>query len=247
MSATDLFDAQPPSADRRLGYLDQQADRYKQRTPPWWYGSTPSEDVAAERRARERQPQRPGQAPQRQPTREEQLRQERQRQPIRRRAGEGLTPVRTGQQEQAVPAAPVVAQMTAEATQFFGTQEGRQMGDRLDAILGEMYADRRGRGATQDRDGDILTRIFGAATEDADHNMVPPQQSRDALRAELYRLFTSTAGPDEAERRNLGITVSGTAPNITVTADWSSPQVRGALKTWIRRRSLSREQATRTQ
>ncbi len=213
-------------------YLERQADRFK--TRGWWRGQTPSQVAAERERARQRAPQPPGgQQGQRRPqTREEMRREEETPRPVRRPGFEAATPTRTDQQ----PAAPVVIQLTPQAEAFYASERGQMLGLMLDGLLASMYEDARG-------DGAILREIYGEPTRDADNNTVAPEQARLEIRADVFRMLTSTSPADATIRRGWGITVSGTNDSMRVEIDMR--RARDPLRSRIRQYAIGRRQQPR--
>jgi hypothetical protein len=99
-----------------------------------------------------------------------------------------------------------------------------------------MYDDTRG-------DGAILRQLYGEPARDADNNTVAPEQARREIRADLFRMLTSTSPADATIRRGWGITVSGTGDSVRVEIDMR--RARDPLRSRIRQYAVGRRQQPR--
>jgi hypothetical protein len=209
MSATALYDGQAPAPGRQLGYLDRQADIFKRRG--FWLGGTPSETISAQEAARSRAPPPPGgRAPQTQ-TRGDAVREEEAPRYFRRPGFEAMTPARTD--------APVAVQLTADGEAFFSSERSGTLGAILDGIIDERYRDRRSGPNAAEKDGDVLVRLYGPPVQGPDGAEHASDAARRAIKAEIYRLLTSTNTVDVSLRSGWGITVRGQGDTLNVELD----------------------------
>ncbi len=226
MTAAQLFNESRPE---EIGYLDRQADRYKQRG--WWRGDTPSEARAAREAAAQRGPPRPGTAPaQAAPSRADRIREESRPRSPRRPGFEAATPTRTGEPAAAAPAtAELSAEQRREADAFFRTEAGQAFDRIIITALAGMYA-----APADSAVGRDVRAAFGESTaRDRDNNPVPPAAAVQAARGEVFRvLFLSERQMDTRMRGEWGVTITGEgdARRVTVVEETAFAPVSNRIR-----------------
>ncbi len=199
MSAQEIYD-----------YMDRQSGYYRSRG--WWRGDTPVEvrerapsgrRTGGTRPARSSVPRRTGAASRRDVLESETA-------PVypRRPGFETGAATPAEQQDEAAPttqpAAPVVG-LSPEATTFFENEErgGMQLSRVIDATIDRMFNDSEG------QDGALMAQVYGSTPEGR-------TRARQEIKAEIYRLLTSSSTRDRGIRTTNGLTVSGSGASLSV-------------------------------
>jgi hypothetical protein len=193
-------------------YLDRQSGYY--RSQGWWSGDTPIEVRERAPSARrtggtpvgQQVPRRTGAASRRDALESETTPVYPRRPGFETRAG---TPAE--QQDEAAPAtgpaAPVLG-LSQEATTFFENEQrgGLQLSRVIDATIDRMFDDSEG------QDGPLMAQVYGTTPEGR-------ARARQEIKAEIYRMLSSSSERDRGLRSTNGLTVTGEGGNMRVETD----------------------------
>ncbi|MBU0532448.1 hypothetical protein KKB44_03060 [Candidatus Micrarchaeota archaeon] len=190
-------------------YLDRRATVY--RSNGWWDGATPAEEQAREERERSR-----GTV-----TREETVEpvgEEFEAQYVRRPGFEVMTPRREDQIDVEEVHAPP-ATLSPEAQRFYANEEST-LTPLLDGTIDRMIEARNDDG-TLTEDAQAMVNAYGPEinSEDAETRERARDVVRADIKAEMYRLLTSTIDRDMQLREGYGLTVSGEGEGLSVEVD----------------------------
>lgn len=192
-------------------YLDRQSGRYRSRG--WWSGDTPieiRERAPSARRSggsapvRSATPRRTGDASRRQVLEDETAPRYPRRPGFETRARAAPAEAQDEAAPTTQPAQPVLG-LSQEATTFYESEErgGVQLSRIIDATIDRMFNDSEG------QDGALMAQVYGNSADGR-------ARALQEIKAEIYRMLTSTSERDAGLRSTNGLSVSGSGASLRV-------------------------------